>query len=120
MSNNNTDFDKEVQARVDFKMNEFLTGVKNMVSYKYRQAFDMTQKSQYIWQAWEELEKMFQKEVRMGLPYDSMVMESKREAKNKAVDKIMNRLDLNGRIDPRERQSITRTIVSSIEEAQNY
>ncbi len=41
------EIEKEVQARVEFKLSELLTAVKNRVGFKYRQAFDMTRESQY-------------------------------------------------------------------------
>lgn len=109
--------EKEIQARVEFKMNELLTGVKNRVSYKYGQAFDMTQKSQYIWEAWKELAEMVQKEIAMGTPYNDMDKRAKWEAKEKAVKKIETSLDLRGRHDYLPK---VRTIVAAIEEAQNY
>lgn len=61
--------EKEVQARVEFKMNELLTGVKNRVRFKHKQAFDMTQKSQYVWEAWKELQEMVRKETHMATVY---------------------------------------------------
>jgi len=111
------EIEKEVQARVEFKMNELLTGVKNRVGFKYKQAFDMTQKSQYIWQAWEELEGMVKKEVAMATPYSDMDKRKKWEAKEKAVDNITKSLDLRGRQDYQHKVKV---IVSEIENAQNY
>lgn len=111
------EIEKEIQARVAFKMNELLTGVKNKVRYKYKQAFDMTQNSQYIWQAWEELEEMVKKEVAMATPYNDMDKRKKWEAKEKAVDNITKSLDLRGRHDYPHK---VRVIVSEIEKAQNY
>lgn len=109
--------EKEVQARVEFKMNELLTGIKNRVNFKYAQAFDMTHKSQYIWEAFKEVGEMVKKEVEMGTPSNQMDRESKWLAKEKAVDKIVESLDLKGR---RDYQSKIRIIVDAVEAAQNY
>ena len=111
------EIEKEVQARVEFKMNELLIGIKNRVVFKYKQAFDMTQKSQYIWQAWEELKEMVTKEVAMVTPYDDMDNHKKWAAKEVAVDNITKYLDKH---DQHEYQRKVRVIVSEIEKAQNY
>lgn len=110
------EIEKEVQARVEFKMNEFLTAVKNRVGFKYQQAFDMTQKSQYEWQAFKELSEMLNKEIRIPTPYDDMAKRKKWEAKEKAVEKIVKTLDLRGR----DYDSKIRTIVSAVEIAQDW
>lgn len=107
----------EVNARVEFKMNEFLLSLKNRVRHKHLQAFDMTQRSQYIWEAFKELSEMVHKETYMGTPHDEMAKERKWVAKEKAVDKICNSLDLRG--DRRYTEKI-RIIVSAIETAQNW
>lgn len=112
-----TEQEKEIQARLEFKMNELLTGVKNRVALKYAQAFDMTRKSQYMWQAFEELEEMVKKEINMAPPYDEMAKRKMGEAKNRAVEKIANSLNLIG---SRAYEGKIRVIVSAIEEAQNY
>lgn len=111
------DIEKEVQARVEFKMNELFEGVKNAVAWKYKQAFDMTQKSQYIWQAFEELEQMVRKEVMMATPRNNMHNHKKWEAKEKAVSNIVSSLDLRGRKDYHHK---VRIIASEVESAQNY
>jgi hypothetical protein len=108
-----TDIEKELQARVDFKMNEFLTALKNRVAIKYGQAFDMTQQSQNIWKAFKEVSEMVHKEMRMPTPYDKMVVEAKRKKKNIAVDKIVHGFKL-------ESSHRIHVIVSAIEEAQDY
>lgn len=115
------EIEKEVQARVEFKMNEFLTGVKNKVKWKYGQAFDMTQKSQYIWQAWEELEEMLKKEVVMPTPYDEMAKRNKWEAKETAVNQIMESIRSTFRgYNSNGRDRIVNSIISAVEKAQNF
>ena len=97
-------------------MNEFLTGVKNRLAFKHRQAFDMTRESEAVWLAFQEVSEMINKEINMPTPYDNMSEQSRKEAKNKAVDKIMKSLDLRGR----EYDSKIRTVVAAIEMAQDW
>jgi len=110
------EIEKEVQARVEFKLSELLTAVKNRVGFKYRQAFDMTRESQYAWQAFEELEGMLKKEVMMATPYDEMDKQAKWMAKEKAVANLIKSLKLDGY----DKQQKVKFIVSEIENAQNY
>ena len=116
------EIEKEIQARVEFKMNELLTGVKNRVSFKYKQAFDMTQKSQYIWQAWEELEEMVKKEVAMATPYNDMDKRKKWEAKETAINEIRKELEnkFRGVLRGQEFEMMIRRLVIHVEKAQNY
>jgi len=116
------EIEKEIQARCEFKMNELLTGVKNMVGWKYKQAFDMTQKSQYIWQAWEELEGMVKKEVAMATPYNDIDKRAKHEAKENAINNIRRDLEnkFRGILRGNDFEMLIRRIVTEIEQAQNY
>lgn len=111
-----SEISKEVQAQVEFKMNEFLTVVKNRLAFKHQQAFDMTQKSQYVWQAFEEVSEILKKEMCLPTPYDNMSQQKKWEAKEKAVKEISKTLD------PHDRRydNKIKAIVSAIEAAQNW
>jgi hypothetical protein len=109
--------EKEIQARVEFKMNEFLTALKNTLQFKHGQMWDMTHKSQYSHEAFKEVSEIMKKEIYIPTPSNQMDEEKKREAKNKAVDKIVESIDLRGRS---EYNAKINTIVSAIEEAQNY
>jgi hypothetical protein len=111
------EIEKEIQARVEFKLNELLTGVKNRVGFKYKAAFDMTRESEYAWKAFKELEEMLHKEINMPTPRDNMAIQKKWEAKQFAVEKIEKSLDLRGR---RDYDDKIRVIVAAIETAQNY
>lgn len=110
------EIEQEIQARVEFKMNEFLTALKNRINFKYRQTFDMTQKSQYAWQSFEEISEMMKKEINLPTPCDEMAKRRKWELKEKAVEKIVKSLDLYGR----NYDSKINTIVSAVETAQNW
>jgi len=110
------EIEKEIQAKVEFKMNEFLTAVKNRLSFKYIQAFDMTIQSQYEWKAFEEVSEMIKKEIYMPTPYDNMVEIKKNKKRDIAVDKIVKILDIRDR----EYREKIRSIVSAIELAQDW
>jgi hypothetical protein len=112
-----TEIEKEIQARIEFKLNEFLTAVKNRVALKHRQAFDMTRESQHAWKAFEELSVMLRKEIDMATPSNNMDKERKWKAKEKAVDNIMNKLYPRAE---RDYHYKARIVASEVEEAQNY
>lgn len=115
--NTKEEIELEIQARIEFKMNEFLTAVKNRLNFKHRQAFDMSKESQEAWKAFEELSVMLRKEINMPTPSDNMVKERKWKAKEKAVENILKTLDVHGK---KEFHYKIQTIVSEIENAQNY
>ena len=110
------DIEREIQARVDFKMSELLTGVKNRVGHKYSKAFDMTRESEYAWKAFEELAEMVKKETIMGTPRNDMDMHARWKAKETAVENIMELFKCRGR-DYHEK---VRRLVTEIETAQEY
>lgn len=116
------DIEKEVQARVEFKMNEFKSVLKNTVAAKYHQAWDMTQKSQHKWEAFEEFEELFNKECRMPTPYDEMHIRKKWEAKEASVKNIKQKLDLilRGTLRGDQFDALIRHIVTQVEKAQNF
>lgn len=110
------DIEREIQARVDFKMTELLTGVKNRVLHKYNQAFDMTRESEYTWKAFEELAEMVKKETVMGTPRNDMDMHARWKAKEVAVENIMEIFKCRGR----DYDVKIRRLVIEIETAQEY
>ena len=111
------EFEKEVQLRVEFKMNEFLTALKNRVNFKWQQAFDMTRESEQAWKSFKEISEMMQKEIKMSVPYDDMAKRKKWEAKEKAVDYITETLKLRGSTDYSHK---IKSIVNAIETAQDW
>jgi hypothetical protein len=65
--------EKEIQARVDFKMNELLKAIENRANANWSIAFKIgSQKHSYYWEAFEQMKSMFQKELEMSYPYDRM------------------------------------------------
>jgi hypothetical protein len=114
----NMEIEQEVKARVDFKMQEFFTALKNVASNHWGTAFhSSSQKHQHYWEAFEQMQAMFKKEWHMATPYNDMAKRKKWEAKEKAVDEIVNALDLRGT--PNIERKI-KIIVKEIENAQNY
>jgi hypothetical protein len=111
------EIEDEINARVIFKMNELLTGVKNRVGFKYQQAFDMTRESEQAWKAFEELEGMFKKEIKLPTPIDNMAMVKKWKNKEKAVDKMKELISFK---DGHELHHKLSKIVNIIEEAQDW
>jgi len=110
------EIEQEIQARIEFKMNEFKTSLKNRLAFKYRQIFDETKESFAVWKAFEEVCEVLQKEVQMPTPHDNMAQERKRKAKDVAVEKIVKTLDLRGR----DYHDKIRVIVSAVEVAQEW
>lgn len=110
----------EIQARIEFKYDEFKTALKNRLQFKYGQMWDMTHKSQYIWEAFKEVSEMIGKEVSMAPPSNEMVKLRKWKAKEKAVEDITKVFNSKGEYSSREFQSKIKQVVSIVERAQNY
>ena len=82
--------EKEVQARVDFKMNELLTVVKNTASHNWNKAFKTGHpKYVYYWGAFNQMLEMFKKELEMELPFSEISELIRKKKKDIAVNKIM-------------------------------
>ena len=97
----------EIQARIEFKMDEFLTSLKNRLIIKKTIAFNnRTMESYHTWKAFEEVCEVLRKEVRMAPPHDEMAKKRKWEAKEKAVDNIVAKLKLQGTDNWWEKQKI--------------
>ena len=111
------EIEDEIQARLEFKMNEMMDGLKNRIKFKYSQAWDMTRESQYHWQAFEEVATMMMKEMKMAPPNNEMAKTRKWEAKEKAVNNLIGDLKLYG---TRDYDIKVRCIVRAIEKAQNW
>lgn len=110
--------EKEIQARVDFKINELLTTVENTAKANWNTAFQSnSQKHSYYWEAFEQMKQMLIKEMQMTAPYDDMAEQKRRKKRDEAIDKIMERFCKRGERDYHEKE---RVLVSIIENAQNW
>jgi len=117
MKTDEIEFEKELEAQLEFKRNELLTGLKNAVNYKYFQAFNMSYESQRIWQIFEEISGMVDKEFKMGSPNLHMARGRKQTAKDKAVENLVNKFKIRG---TKNSISDINFIVKEIEKAQEY
>ena len=110
--------EKEIQARVDFKMNELLTAVENTAKANWNVAFqNNSQKHSYYWEAFGQMKQMLIKEMQMGTPHDDMAEQKRRKKRDEAIDKIMERFCKRGERDYHHKEQL---LVSLIENAQNW
>lgn len=120
------DIEREVQARVNFKMEEILTGLRNRAKLEYQLAVDMvddpakSQKHAHFNEAYKNFLQMVLKECQMAPPVTDMYMARLHMGKEIAVNKIMNRINeaTRGRLGPGDTHGITKVVVSAIEDAQ--
>lgn len=110
--------EREIQARVDFKINELLTAVENTAKANWNIAFQgNSQKHSHYWEAFGQMRQMLIKEVQMATPYNDMAEQKRRNKRDEAIDKIMERFCKRGERDYHEKE---RLLVSLIENAQNW
>ena len=112
------DIEKEIQARIEFKMNELLDAVQNAAMANWTTAFNETSpKHTYYWEAFKQFKSMLVKEMQMPPPYDDMAAHKKRMAADKAISEIMKRFCDRGQRDYYEKE---RVLVGIIDDVQNW
>jgi hypothetical protein len=112
------DAEKEIQARVEFKMNELLTAVENTAKANWSIAFhSSSQKHEHYWEAFKQMKQMLIKEVQMDAPFDYMAEQKRRVKRDEAIKKIMERFCKRGEHDYIAKE---RFLVSIIEKAQMW
>jgi hypothetical protein len=110
------DIEKEVQARVEFKLNELLTAVENTAKNNWNIAFHSgNPKHSHYWEAFGQLKSMLSKEIEMLTPFDNMAEQDRRQKRDVAIEKIMGRFCKRGERDYYQKE---RLLVSIIEDAQ--
>lgn len=110
------DIEKEVQARVDFKMSELLTAIENTAKANWGVARATgSEKHANYFAAFRQLSEMLKKEMRMPPPFDEMSEKNRIDKKNIAVENIMQRLCKKGERDYHHKASI---VNDEIEKAQ--
>ena len=88
--------EKEIQARVKFKLNQFKDWLKNSANWENRNALTPDISSQKISEFWEssQIKKQIlaalQKEIDMTTPGSYMHLEERMELKNDVIEKIIN------------------------------
>ena len=114
MQKNKTPEEKEIQARVELKLNDILCHIESRCASSWNSAFATgSPVHANYWEAFKDIERIFKKEIDMGVPYDSISDKNRKEARNKAVDDVV-------RLFGHEAHRKIRSVVSIIEEAQNY
>lgn len=110
--------EKEIQARVNFKMNELLTAVENTAKTNWNVAFQSnSQKHSHYLEAFGQMKQMLIKEMQMSTPYDDMSEQKRRKKRDEAIDKIMEHFCKRGERDYHHKEQL---LVSLIENAQNW
>jgi hypothetical protein len=110
--------EKEIQARVDFKINELLIALENTAKINWSTAFiGNSQKHSHYWEAFNQMKQMLLKEIQMAVPYDDMAEQKRRKKRDEAIDKIMERFCKRGEKDYHQKEKL---LVSIIESSQNY
>lgn len=111
------EIEKEIQARVEFKMNELLTAVQNTAETNWGIAFEsMSAKHTHYWEAFNQMAAMLKKESAMAMPCNEMYNANKRFKRDRAINKIMERLVQRGTRDYHQKEKF---LVSVIEDAQD-
>lgn len=123
--------EKEVQTRLTFKINELINNIRNQIKSNQSLSFHyimqennagLSQKHIHYKEAFEQFHSILVKELRtLPIPYDKMAEISKGEKKNKAVDKIIQKLDelTRGKISFQQRANFAQSAAAAIEKAQN-
>ena len=84
---------KEVNAKVEFQMNELLTGIRNRAHNNWQSSFHgNSQRYAHYWEAFKELEDMFKKEQMMIEPIQILSDEEWVTKRDSAVEKLSHRL----------------------------
>jgi len=108
------EIEAEVQARVAFKMNELLTGVKNTSSAQWNSSFqNNSQKMYHYSEAFKQFAGMVQKEIDMGTPYEKMSEKErtkevlrKRKKRDEAIEEVITRFNIRGTKDHRKFEEV--------------
>lgn len=109
------DIEAEVQARVDFKLNELLTAIKNTININYQASLQSgSPKHYYYWEAFNRFEEMIKKETEMKVPCDEMTKLKIVQKRDSAVKKIMERLCKKGSTDYYEKESFVVGVVENL------
>ena len=117
MSNNNEEIEKEVQARVEFKIRQILTAVENTARAHQATAFlGGHPKYSYYAEALRQAIGIIKKEMKMATPVDQMHLQNMREKREKAIDEIVTLFDIRGK---RDMHMIEKRLVDIIKSAQN-
>ena len=117
------EIEAEVQARVAFKMNELLTGVKNTAKANWHASFSQnSQKYFHYSEALKQFAGMVKKEIEMGTPYAKMSYEEKinkekkdRKLRDEAVESIISAFNIRGTKDHRRFEEVLVRVIKRVQ-----
>lgn len=115
-----TDIEKEIQARVEYKMNEFLGNVQKTANYSWHHGIK-TGEAKYInyWEALSMLRDFLNNELKRPLPSTNLVEEFKTKHKGEVLDEIIKKLSSFGYLPEKEEGKIRRFLIKKIDMLQN-
>ncbi len=123
--------EKEVQTRLTFKINELINNIHNTIKLNKSLGLyyimeqnnpQLSQKHTHYQEAFELFNSILNKELSvLPVPYDNMTAKSTHDQKNKAVEKIVQKLDelTKGKISYQQRANFAQSVAAAVEKAQN-
>ena len=115
------EIENEVNARVDFKMNELLTAFKNIAGTNYGLAWStMNTKYVYYKEAYDQAIEIFKKEISIPTPSNRMYSDEMRKKKDIAVTRISNYILKHYRTQIRDLQQLNSFLANEIEKTQKF
>ncbi len=114
----NQEIEKEIQARVNFKMNELLTNVTNMANTNWGIVVNSGHpKYHYYFEAFKQFKQILIKEKNLPLPYDRIHEHNKKEYRDKIIEKLEKRLLKRG---TQSYPIDMKVLIEGVEEAMNF
>jgi len=110
-----SDIEKEIKARVEFKLNELLTAVGNIAQRNWLAALHgRGQRYLDYSDAFKQLKLLMEKEIKMPVPYDNMAEIKRREKRDRIVTKLSDRLLFRGERDYHQKEKFIVGVVEEI------
>lgn len=112
--------EKEIQARVEYKMNELLGIVEQIANKNWHHGFE-TGEAKYIhyWEALTILRGCLNNELKRPLLSTNMVEEFRIKHKGEILDEIIKKLSIFGFLHEKEEGKIRRFLIKKIDMLQN-
>lgn len=109
------DIEKEVQARVEFKMNELLTAIKNNAENYWTIAFNTgNPKYEHYWEAFGFFKTQLEKETKMQPPCNEMAERKRIEKRNAAIEQIVSRICKRGQSDYHQNERFVASVIEKL------
>lgn len=108
--------EEEIQARIDFKMNELLKAVKNTCIREWGLSYiNNSQKHLHYHEAFSMMERILIKERDLVTPSNEMSKEIKRKKRDLAINKIMERFCKRGDRDYHHKEKLLVDIIKEFQ-----